>query len=138
VIFATSKAATFILTLVLYLVHLGINWTVHHFSRKDTFDDFLRFGSELAFVGMCFFGTALTNPNSIFNSWTAHPLDKNWAIAVAILLFVFFELVAVWHYKMYLKKPRSKRSTKSSQQLWRVGVSYAFGFVAFCAGLSML
>ena len=136
-IFATSKVATIILTLVFYGVHLGINWTVHHFSKKDTFDDFLRFGSELAFVGVCFFGTALTNPNSAFNSWATNPLDKSWAAVIAILLFVFFEGVAVWHYKTYLKKLRNNRSTNPNQP-WRVAVSYAFGFVAFCAGLLMM
>ena len=132
-----STIETIAFSFVAYLIHYGINWTVHHFRSKDVFDDFLRFGAEFAFVGLCFFGSAIVNPTSQLHFLSSSQNDLALSTAMSIMLFILFELIAVWFYKTYLRQLRS-RGQVHRPQVWRIAISYTFGFVALCASVLLL
>jgi hypothetical protein len=116
-------------TVLLYIVHFGINWVISRSNRKEVFKDLRELSTRFAFIGISLFISGLLKPASMFNQ-TFKAQAKAEAAVFCILLFFIFDGLAIWTSKTYEKQLRSRKA----EQIWMLALSHILGVVALSAG----
>jgi hypothetical protein len=130
----SDKLTSLGFTVLLYIVHFGINWGIYRYNWKEALDDLRKFSIRFALVGVSLFMSALMNPSSTFYTLCASTSGRELALVVAfsILLFVIFDGFTIWFSKTYEKRPKGQ---KAKTQVWKLVLSHVLGAVTLCVGL---